>query len=133
MDTDFLVTMLAKQNIMAQDIIHWNNVNRDKDNNYNRATGSYTFPFDGYYEFRAAVRVKGNTAAFNFWIDGQSERYCWSARSTLYDGVQATCTITTSLKVGQNVQIKTIFAGELWAVDSSGICSWFGGRLLFPK
>ena len=113
-DTDFLVTMLAKQNIAAHDIIHWNNINRDNGGNYNRATGSYIvdLPFDGYYEFRAAVRVKGDYAAFIFWVDSQSERYCWSSRSSLYDGVQTTCTITISLKAGQLVQIKTAFAGE---------------------
>ena len=132
-DTDFLVTMLAKQNIVAHDIINWKNVNRDIGGNYNRATGSYIVPSDGYYEFRAALRVKGDYAAFIFWVDSQSERYCWSSRSSLYDGIQTTCTITISLKAGQPVQIKTAFAGELWSVDSSGICSWFSGHLLFPE
>ena len=63
--------MLAKQNIAAHDIINWNNVNRDIGGNYNRATGSYIVPFDGYYEFRAAVRVTGEYAAFIFWVDSQ--------------------------------------------------------------
>ena len=92
---------------------------------------SYTVPFGGYYEFGAAVRVKGDYAAFIFWVDGQSERYCWTSGSTFYTGVQVTCTIITSLKAGQNVQIKTNFAGELWEVDSSGICSWFSSYLCF--
>ena len=92
--TDFLVTMLAKQNIADNDIIHWNNVNRNNGGNYNKGIGSYTVPFDGYYEFNAAVRVTGDAVAFVFWIEGQSERYCWSWRSSLYTGLQETCTIT---------------------------------------
>ena len=113
--------------------IHWNDVRFDPGNNYDKLTGAYTAPYDGYYQFSVTERISGGTVAqYVTLVEGKLVHYCWEHNS---DGrfSQTSCSMILKLFTGERVQIQaygdTVI--ETWQ-ENALINSWFVGHMLFP-
>ena len=82
-ETSLLVST-NDQNFPSKDIIRLSNVNHDIGNNYDVATGGFTAPVDGIYQFSNSIRMEGDWSAFFFHVDTLPVRNCWTRASTVY-------------------------------------------------
>ena len=119
------------------EIIPWDDVRFDSGNNYDKVTGAYTAPYDGYYQFSISQRNKGSTVSFVTLVEGITVHHCWDNDSD-YPSTAESCSIIVKLLAGQRVQIKNVGTRVLESLqdkDLNGygyINSWFVGHMLFP-
>ena len=88
----------------AQTII-WDDIIADPGENYDKVTGAYTAPYDGYYQFTASKRSSEEEAEFFLVIDGASVRVCAKNKGHTSGYSLANCTFMVKLRAGQRVQI----------------------------
>ena len=116
-------------------VIVWKDIKYNNGGHYSPATGAYTAPLAGYYQF--SIEKTSNTygsysgSHFHLLIDGNRfTRHCTDDAA----GQQQTrSTITVKLDQGSIVQVENIGTNSLYGFgQGSGLGSWFSGHLLFP-
>ena len=120
-----------------ESVILWDDVRFDPGINYDKLTGAYTAPYDGYYQFSISQRGVGNVVSFFILVEGFTIRHCWNYAGE-NPGTFGNCVIVIKLLAGQRVQIKnagTTVLESLLEEDEQGhgfINSWFAGHMLYP-
>ena len=113
----------------------WDDVRIDPDNNYDKVTGAYTAPYDGYYQFSITKRSQGNWGQFLTYVNGVSAHHCWDHDDD-YVSSQTSCSIVIKLLAGQTVQIRNIKSTVTQSFqvfgDWTAVNSWFAGHMLSP-
>ena len=113
----------------------WDDIRYDPGNNYDNVTGTYTAPYDGYYQFSITKRSRGKYAQLLTYVDGVSAHRCWNHDDDGYSS-QTSCTIVIKLLAGQRVHIRNIQSTVTQSLEESkdwtAVNSWFTGHMLFP-
>ncbi len=135
-NTAFFAALDQKKNVIGNPaVIVWRDVKYNPGGHYSSATGTYTAPQDGYYQF-TVMKMASNLYSYSYLlVDGV-------ATYTIMDHAHAAWkqhggTVTLKLKAGSKVQVQSRSSTELWGYDNwgdahPGIHSWFSGHLLFP-
>ena len=113
----------------------WEDVRFDPGNNYDKVTGAYTAPYDGYYQFSVTKRSRSKWGQFLTYVDGLAVHHCWDHDNDFAES-QTSCTIIIKLLTGQRVQIKNIRSTVTQCLqpigDWTAVNSWFTGHMLSP-
>ena len=89
-----------EQTVSDNGIMRWDDVRFDPGNNYDKETGAYTAPYDGYYQFSITKRTAGQYSTFVTTVDGASVHNCWDEAHD-HSRSQTSCTIVLKLLEGQ--------------------------------
>ena len=136
--TVFFVTYKEwNTNIPNGAIMHWHDVRFDPGNNYDKVTGAYTAPYNGYYQFTITKRTQSDQlSSLLTLVDSATIHQCWSGVHP-HASSQTSCTIVIKLLVGQKVQIRntdvTIILSLQTNADETLINTWFAGYMLSPS
>ena len=134
--TIFLATF-SEQCVTPSNPVVFDVVRLDSGENYNPATGIYTVPISGIYEFHAQIYVDNDedlTWAFYINVDGTRIRDSAHAASTAtYDYTSSTATVILNLTQGQQVSVTLYELIPLYGAHTdkdNRMNSWFSGRLI---
>ena len=116
-------------------IMHWDDVRFDPGNNYDKVTGAYTAPYDGYYQFSITKRTAGYSSSFLTLVDGVSIHNCFDLPHD-QSRSQSSCTVVIKLLAGQRVQIRNFSGTVIQSLQTqrgwTWVNSWFAGHMLSP-
>ena len=114
-------------------IVGWDDVRFDPGNNYDKVTGAYTAPYDGYYQFSITILSRDvNYVQYRILVESIPVHYCWGHYSDGKRG-QRSCSIILKLYAGQRVQIQNTATAVIETLEKdTQINSWFVGHMLFP-
>ena len=132
--TVFFVTFKEWENTVPQfAMIRWDDVQFDPGNNYNKMTGAYIAPYDGYYQFSITIRSQSQSySEYHISVDGIQVHYCWNHISNGSHG-QKSCSVLLKLYARQRIQIQNRAEAVIETLEHDTIInSWFAGHMLIP-
>ena len=94
-------------------VFDWSILNSS--NHYNNATGFYTAPVDGIYEFNVQLRSRDDVSVglFSFFVNGDDRTYTQGANDADYAYHDASSTALLELVAGWTVSVRPYQMGSL--------------------
>ncbi len=134
-NTAFFAALDKSKNVIGDPaVIVWRDVRFNPGGHYSSATGAYTCPQDGYYQFTVMKMSTGIYSYNTILVDGEPTQAIMDHAHASWK--QHGGTVTLKLKAGSKVQVENRSTKELGGFGiwdyHPGIYSWFSGHLLFP-